>query len=165
MNYFIKLQGTCWLIQYLNYLGIKYDKNIFYKYLAINRYIRYSKAINLVKEKKIISNKPYLIETLLTFEGSLFDIEDILNYDVIGDLKSDIKIDEIFNYNEKVLMLLLKMFDSGVDLSNEIMNCLQDTFGMISFNRKSDNKNLTILTSDKNFDYKKINLKIVMIYI
>ena len=78
MKYYIELQGTCQLVQYLNYINKEYDKDSFFKYLALNRFLRYEKAIKLVNNKELINTKEYLLETLLTFEGSLFDIEDIL---------------------------------------------------------------------------------------
>lgn len=104
MKYYIELQGTCQLVQYLNYINKEYDKDSFFKYLALNRFLRYEKAIKLVNNKELINTKEYLLETLLTFEGSLFDIEDILNYKINGNLKNDIKlediIDEIIEYIE-----------------------------------------------------------------
>ena len=41
MKYYIELQGTCWLVQYLNYINKEYDKDLFFKYLALNRFLRY----------------------------------------------------------------------------------------------------------------------------
>ena len=73
MKYYIELQGTCWLVQYLNYINKEYDKDLFFKYLALNRFLRYKNAIKLVNNKELINTKEYLLEALLTFEGSLFE--------------------------------------------------------------------------------------------
>ena len=142
MKYFIDFQGTCWLVQYLNLIKKDYDKNTFYKYLALNRFIRYKKAINLVKKKSLLNEKDYLFLTLLNFDGSYFDIEDINNYDIVGKVKEDINDRDILLNNEKTIMLLLKMYDEDIDLEEEIMFNLFLTFGKLEFKKRTFNDNL-----------------------
>ena len=157
MKYYIELQGTCWLVQYLNYINKEYDKGLFFKYLALNRFLRYKNAIKLVNNKELINTKEYLLESLLTFEGSLFDIEDILNYKINGDLKNDIKLEDIMLMNEKVLMFLLEMYDNNIDLSNKIFKELNKTFGNLKFEKNIKNT-LNIVISNPKLECKKINI-------
>ncbi len=152
MKYFIDLQGTCWLVQYLNLIKKNYDKNTFYKYLALNRFIRYKKAINLVKKKSLLNEKDYLFLTLLNFDGSYFDIEDINNYDIIGKVKEDINDRDILLNNEKTIMLLLKMYDEDIDLEEEIMFNLFLTFGKLEFKKRTFNDNFKFITFNDNLD-------------
>lgn len=157
MKYYIELQGTCWLVQYLNYINKEYDKDLFFKCLALNRFLRYKNAIKLVNNKELINTKEYLLETLLTFEGSLFDIEDILNYKINGNLKNDIKLEDIMLMNEKVLMFLLEMYDNNIDLSNKIFEELNKTIGNLKF-EKNIKSTLNIVISNPKLECKKINL-------
>lgn len=150
MKYFIDFQGTCWLVQYLNIIKKDYDKNMFYKYLALNRFIRYKKAINLVKKKSLLNEKDYLFLTLLNFDGSYFDIEDINNYDIVGKVKEDINDGDILLNNEKTIMLLLKMYDENIDLEEEIMFNLFLTFGKLEFKKKTFNDNFRFITFNGN---------------
>ena len=150
MKYFIDFQGTCWLVQYLNLIKKNYDKNTFYKYLALNRFIRYKKAINLVKKKSLLNEKDYLFLTLLNFDGSYFDIEDINNYDIIGKVKEDINDRDILLNNEKTIMLLLKMYDEDIDLEEEIMFNLFLTFGKLEFKKRTFNDNFKFITFNDN---------------
>lgn len=150
MKYFIDFQGTCWLVQYLNLIKKDYDKNTFYKYLALNRFIRYKKAINLVKKKSLLNEKDYLFLTLLNFDGSYFDIEDINNYDIVGKVKEDINDREILLNNEKTIMLLLKMYDEDIDLEEEIMFNLFLTFGKLEFKKRTFNDNFKFITFNDN---------------
>lgn len=152
MKYFIDFQGTCWLVQYLNLIKKNYDKNTFYKYLALNRFIRYKKAINLVKKKSLLNEKDYLFLTLLNFDGSYFDIEDINNYDIIGKVKEDINDRDILLNNEKTIMLLLKMYDEDIDLEEEIMFNLFLTFGKLEFKKRTFNDNFKFITFNDNLD-------------
>ena len=48
------------VFQYLNFMNVDYDKNTFYKFLALNRFLRYKKCIELIKNKTFLDNKPYL---------------------------------------------------------------------------------------------------------
>ena len=150
MKYFIDFQGTCWLVQYLNLIKKDYDKNTFYKYLALNRFIRYKKAINLVKKKSLLNDKDYLFLTLLNFDGSYFDIEDINNYDIVGKVKEDINDRYILLNNEKTIMLLLKMYDEDIDLEEEIMFNLFLTFGKLEFKKRTFNDNFKFITFNDN---------------
>lgn len=150
MKYFIDFQGTCWLVQYLNLIKKDYDKNTFYKYLALNRFIRYKKAINLVKKKSLLNEKDYLFLTLLNFDGSYFDIEDINNYDIVGKVKEDINDRDILLNNEKTIMLLLKMYDEDIDLEEEIMFNLFLTFGKLEFKKRTFNDNFKFITFNDN---------------
>lgn len=150
MKYFIDFQGTCWLVQYLNLIKKNYDKNMFYKYLALNRFIRYKKAINLVKKKSLLNEKDYLFLTLLNFDGSYFDIEDINNYDIVGKVKEDINDRDILLNNEKTIMLLLKMYDEDIDLEEEIMFNLFLTFGKFEFKKRTFNDNFRFITLNGN---------------
>lgn len=152
MKYFIDFQGTCWLVQYLNLIKKDYDKNTFYKYLALNRFIRYKKAINLVKKKSLLNEKDYLFLTLLNFDGSYFDIEDINNYDIVGKVKEDINDRDILLNNEKTIMLLLKMYDEDIDLEEEIMFNLFLTFGKLEFKKRTFNDNFKFITFNDNLD-------------
>ncbi len=150
MKYFIDFQGTCWLVQYLNLIKKNYEKNTFYKYLALNRFIRYKKAIDLVKRKTLLNKKDYLFLTLLNFDGSYFDIEDINNYDIVGKVKEDINDGDILLNNEKTIMLLLKMYDENIDLEEEIMFNLFLTFGKLEFKKKTFNDNFRFITFNGN---------------
>lgn len=150
MKYFIDFQGTCWLVQYLNLIKKNYEKNTFYKYLALNRFIRYKKAIDLVKRKTLLNKKDYLFLTLLNFDGSYFDIEDINNYDIVGKVKEDINDGDILLNNEKTIMLLLKMYDENIDLEEEIMFNLFLTFGKLEFKKKTFNDNFRFITFNVN---------------
>lgn len=150
MKYFIDFQGTCWLVQYLNLIKKDYDKNTFYKYLALNRFIRYKKAINLVKKKSLLNEKDYLFLTLLNFDGSYFDIEDIKEYDIVGKVKEDINDRDILLNNEKTIMLLLKMYDEDIDLEEEIMFNLFLTFGKLEFKKRTFNDNFKFITFNDN---------------
>lgn len=152
MKYFIDFQGTCWLVQYLNLIKKNYDKNTFYKYLALNRFIRYKRAINLVKKKSLLNEKDYLFLTLLNFDGSYFDIEDINNYDIVGTIKEDINDRDILLNNEKTIMLLLKMYDENIDLEGEIMFNLFLTFGKLEFKKRTFNDNFKFITFNDNLD-------------
>lgn len=152
MKYFIDFQGTCWLVQYLNLIKKNYDKNTFYKYLALNRFIRYKIAINLVKKKSLLNEKDYLFLTLLNFDGSYFDIEDINNYDIVGTIKEDINDRDILLNNEKTIMLLLKMYDENIDLEEEIMFNLFLTFGKLEFKKRTFNDNFKFITFNDNLD-------------
>ena len=150
MKYFIDFQSTCWLVQYLNLIKKDYDKNTFYKYLALNRFIRYKKAINLVKKKSLLNEKDCLFLTLLNFDGSYFDIEDINNYDIVGKVKEDINDRDILLNNEKTIMLLLKMYDEDIDLEEEIMFNLFLTFGKLEFKKRTFNDNFKFITFNDN---------------
>lgn len=150
MKYFIDFQGTCWLVQYLNLIKKNYEKNTFYKYLALNRFIRYKKAIDLVKRKTLLNKKDYLFLTLLNFDGSYFDIEDINNYDIVGKVKEDVNDGDILLNNEKTIMLLLKMYDENIDLEEEIMFNLFLTFGKLEFKKKTFNDNFRFITFNGN---------------
>lgn len=145
MKNYIELQGTCWLIQYLNYYN--YDNDLFYKYILINRYIRYQKCIELIKERKLVSSKRYILEQLLSFEGSLFDIEDIRCFNIIGKLKDNIILEDIMLLNEKVMMYLLCMFDNDVDYSKEILDSLFDVFGYVTV-VKASNYSINVASFD-----------------
>lgn len=156
MNYYIELQGTCWLVQYLNYCYTDYNSELFFRFLALNRYIRYKKAIELIKSKKIF-NRKYLLEMLLSFEGSLFDIDDINCYEIIGKINENLCYDDIFLLNEKVLMLLLQMYDNNAENEIEIFKLLYNTFENLKFNISFKNK-INIVIKDSKLSFKKIKL-------
>lgn len=157
MKYSICLQSTCWLIQYLNYIDCPYDKESFYRLFALNRFIRYNKLIKLIKLKKIVKDKKYLIETLISFEGSIFDIQDLLDYEISGELKKNLKDSDIILNNDKTLMMILEMYDNHkINKEEEIIENLYQTFGNLKFLQKNSKKVLNVITFDdklKNYKY------------
>lgn len=151
MKYYIQLQGSCWLIQYLNYTQNKYSKIKFYQMLAINRFLRYNKIIELIKNTKILKRKKYILNFLMSFEGSIFDIDDILCYKVKGKINCNTSLDKILLINEKVNILLLEMIDSKIDNSNKIFDLFKEVFGDIKIIKDDNKTNLNILMQDNRY--------------
>ncbi len=160
MEYNIKLQGTCWLVQYLNFIGEPYNRKKVVEFLAINRYLRYKKVISLIKNKELINNSRYILNNLMSFEGNLFDIDDILNYTVLGNIKTNLDENNIFIYNEMVFMLVLEMWDNEhLDNTKKIFQIFNKMFGNISIKKNNKKLNVNVIAQDKRFKIGKYDIK------
>lgn len=146
MNYYIDFQGTCWLVQYLNIMNVDYDKNTFYKFLALNRFLRYKKCIELIKNKTFLDNKPYLFLQLMNFDGSFFDIEDILQYEIIGDLNEELTDEKILSNNERTTMILLEMYENDLDYESIIFQNFFNVFGNLTIIKSKSQNEYSFLT-------------------
>ena len=146
MNYYIDFQGTCWLVQYLNFMNVDYDKNTFYKFLALNRFLRYKKCIELIKNKTFLDSKPYLFLQLMNFDGSFFDIEDMLQYEIIGDINEELTDEKILSNNERTTMILLEMYENDLDYEKIIFQNLFNVFGNLTFIKSKSQHEHSFLT-------------------
>lgn len=165
----LSIDGTCWLVAYINYISSVTDIHLsFYKCLCINRILRYKSLIELIEDGTELEKHPELFEVLTSFEGSVFDIIDLLNYELEGFNERKYSDEDIYLSNELIkfkLAYLIDHKDSKEEILKEINTILDNLYGTHTINYRQRKHNTiqiisfdTALLNKTNYKFKTNNL-------